>query len=170
MAHITGGGAGRALTGRTGAATDTIAVILSGPNPVAGVNESGFSDGPAFGSLDYDYEATVGLVGGDDFFEVIFFSSLVPNEQVGFTAQDASGSYGNSGTAYVPVAGIADFAGTTKPSDVGLLGTVLGPTDDYEYSDTADFLINAVPEPASMAVWAAGLWCSAGVSFRRRKK
>ncbi len=147
--------AGRA--GTLGA--NEIAVIISNPNGFTDDKDK-FKEGTLFDVANNpgtSYEATVGLVDPvQDFLEVNFDNPLGGfNELGGFTVMDASGSYGNGGgIIYIPVYGLTNFAGATKTPEVGLFGAILGGGfSGYDYTDKANFLINPIPEPASVAVW-----------------
>ncbi len=155
--------------GRTGTlGQDEIAVVISGPNPVSPVvDPATFAAGNGFSS-GYQYEATLGLVQPDDFFQVDL-GAFANNERGGFTVMDASGSYGNSpGVIYIPVS-ITDFGGVTHSVEVSMLGTIFSPgANGYDFSDLTTFTINAAPEPSSLALWCLVGAGVAGYVRRRR--
>ena len=155
-----------------------IAVILSGPNQLSGsgLSAADFKNktpGKGFFSPGFSYEATVGLVDpAQDFFQVKL--SLGGAEELGgFTVMDASGSYGND-VDFVPVhdpfapgSPLEDATGAVRRPEVGLSGGISESKGDYDFVDNARFSINAVPEPASVAVWS--LLAIGCVAFGRRR-
>ncbi len=155
--------------GRTGTlGQDEIAVVISGPNPVSPVIDPNvFAAGNAF-NVGYQYEATLGLVGPEDFFEADLGVGA-NNERGGFTVMDASGSYGNSPSViYIPVT-VTDLGGVTHSVEVSLEGTIFAPgANGYDFSDLSNFRINAAPEPATFALW--GLIGAAGATYLRRRR
>ena len=157
---------------------DEIAVVISHPTTAFSFPTfADFAGGTAFNDPAIDYEATIGLVddgvGGNDFFSAIVNDNPFTTNQIemveagGFSVMDASGSYGNGpGTIFLPVTGL-----TTNP-EVGLFGSVdfltnVNYATEYGFTDDADFFINAVPEPASVAVWS--LLAIGCVAFGRRR-
>ena len=154
---------------------DEIAVVISGPKILSSLSAADFAGGSAFDS-GYKYEATIGLADlANDFFEVDFVKGAgTRNELGGFSVLDASGSYGNGpGIEYLPATNpddgttLKDFSGTLKRPEVGFVSTIFSVPGEYDYNDIAKFSINAVPEPASVAVWS--LLAIGCVAFGRRR-
>jgi hypothetical protein len=53
---------------------------------------------------------------------------------------------------------------------VDIVGPTADPTDEWRFQDNDPFVVNVVPEPASLAILGAGLLVVAGVARRRRRR
>ncbi len=141
---------------------DTIAVVVS--------SETGFGDDPNanpanwaasdvatnFGTYGFGWEGTLGVVGGDDFFEArdSVDTNVLFDEAGVFTVQSSQGW----GSNLLDVS-INDFTDDeAKFGDVTLSGDIFGAGDDpssngWFFEDNTTFFINPVPEPGSLAIW-----------------
>ena len=129
--------------------------------------------------------------GDADYYEVHVTNPTVGN-LASLRAQGSSGGFGDfqggvsvlyhifgASTEFIPIVsehfdGSADTFHDITVIDGGLNGvrasTAPAPDEEWMYTDNGDFLINAVPEPTTMVVWAGLFGGAAGLGFIRRRR
>ncbi len=112
------------------------------------------------------WEATGGIVTSTDYFQAQLALSGDLTEKGGFSIQKHD--FG-SGTVFLPV-DVKSLLGAITTHDVILFnGTVTATSDaPWDFEDQSAFVVNAVPEPATLGIWTGILVAFGAARVKRR--